>query len=758
MKRFWIFMVSMVVLLGSAQATLTHGSLHAEGVNYYPQGTGGGDITKPAQSATADIKVVTIGTRSWGWIKTDGSKVDTGADWCTQLRYWSATNGKTENNLLVRNALANQATEVWGSTTKAEIGSCVKISFFNNLTVGGQSETPSFPYLKDVLNSKDDSDVASPVLTSYTTGGVAETTVTFSLSATDNSNQFFFLVEDAAAGIQEVLFRGSETIAGLSPNTNYNFKVTPIDFSGNEGVSQIIAVRTAGLNHIDSGIAKDIKFVLKSNNGTLEYYYELVDASKSFREAFLKYSIDGGVTFKEVKPTVSPDRLYCQGTLTDAAIAGKVLTLNLGYMVYAEPIVWEDYVMDNKFITSGVNAGLPIVHQMGGFTASETVAPTLTEAKLVDVTADYVKIHVEGADDSGVVYYEIAGAETGTVNRFRTGDIYLPAAPNKLYNYRVVAKDLSGNYSAPIEFKARTMKARSQVLNGTRMGYNTTAIQSTPGGELQAIIGWDGNNLTIGVTTSNTELQAGASGKLIHSEHVDNYKPTVRINGVDHPLVSATEDLTATTLTAVFSGSIGDVALAEGTSITLRWSVFWAAGNGNFFTGTYNYTIGDHGQVDTEGPEELELTLTDGILSWPAGYDFLSGVKAYTVEEHSYEPVMIADLGQEQFSYTMQGAGTNVSVTAIDFVGNETKTIYGIPSSIPTHEASVVVYPNPTSSELHISGVEVEAATILSTSGQLVSISGNTNHINVRGLSNGLYIVAIKSTDGQSLITKFEKK
>lgn len=733
---------ALTFICGGTALALDHGSMKGEGLLMHEENN-----EAIQRTATLDYKLVTIGAKTWAWNKANGTTIDTGADWCSQFRYWSEANAKTENNMLKRNATANLATEVWDVSTKA-IPSPVKISFFQNLLGMGNSETSQFAYDPTTQNSKIGGDNTAPTITTATANNVGETTVTLNIVGSDAQSDVFYYV--TGNGIEEVVFTSDFELAGLSPSTSYSLTVTPIDFSGNEGVAETVNFSTAGLVQVTSGVAKDIKFVLLSTNGELEYYYEFTNSANTFREAFLKITPAGGSEF-EIKPTISADGKYAYGKTNDARIAGKVLSLNLGYFIFAagEP-VWEDYVMENRSITEGTLAGTAIKHQMNGgiaLTEKETVAPTLTTVVLDDVTDGYIKLNIDGVDNSGTVYYQITGAKNA-VHAFRTGDFYLTdIEAGKVYDLTVVAKDLSGNTSSPISLKAKTTAQRSNIADNLGLNYNST-VTTTSGGELVSILGFDGTKLTLGCTTASTVItNAGWQNRVFNT-------PTVKVNGVSYPL---TLDGNKTTATVVFDGKIGDdenaILLTEGTTLEVQWSVFWGeTGGGNFFTGTYTYKIGDEGQEDTEGPAKPVLTVSGTTITWPSCSDLLSGVKYYRITESTAKgaETIIMDLGEPSFSYTMTSASNIATITAVDFAGNETSaSTDDTPTSVDEIEAeNFTIITDLNSGLVNVEGVTAKQVIVYDLTAKAVLSVQNSNTIDVSALIGGVYIVKVIDTNG----------
>jgi len=720
---------------------VTHGSIKGVAVPFYAQGSAGGNVASPISTSTLDYKVVTKGSKSWAYLHFNGtSGIDTGAGWTCQLRYWTSTNGKTENNLTdFRDATAKI---IYGSTTNT-IPSPLNISFFQNLNPGGFAETLMFPYDVTAKNSPVADDATAPTLTACDVTAT-ETTAALSLTGSDNSGDLYYYIVDAAHGVEEFALSNSFTVNGLTASTTYTFTITPIDFNGNEGTPFVKSFNTNGLIQITSGIAKDIKFVFKSSATQLEYYYQLTDPTKKFRDAFIQITPAGGTMF-EIKPTLSPDSLYVYGITTDANIANKILSLNCGYWIAPGLPDYSDYVVSNTSITSGALSGTPIKHQMGGGVSSsdsEAIAPVLNNAVLEDATPGYIKLNIDGSDNSGTVYYTITGAKS-TVNAFRNGNYYLTSIePGKVYSLSITPYDLSGNTSAAKTVTVKTMNARSTINDSTTTNYNTLILPVAPAGELVTIIKQSGNSLTLGCTTKSLLLQTGNRNKTFNN-------PAIVIDGISYPL---TLDANNTTATVTFSGTVGSVPINAGALFHIKWSVFWGAAGiggvpagGNFFTGEFNYVIGDIGQSDVTGPTTPVLTLTGSAITWPASSDDLTGVKSYVVSESGQPSVTLFDLGEASFSYSMVNTSDLITVNAIDFAGNNSTTakINDIGTINPNAELNpVTVYPNPARDRITISG-DAAKVDLYSLQGQLVLSVVNVNTLDVSAFAKGMYFIRI---------------
>ena len=755
LKRMTV-MLFVLLISGyfTASAVLTISSMKGTGLPMYAQHNSA-SATTLIPGLTLDYKVVSISGKSWAWTNIHGANIG-GASYSSQLRYYSSTLAKTENNLL--NRVTSSTTQTYGSTTNTIPAAPLKISFFQD--ANGFNETDFIPYDITAINSPVSGDITAPVISSSTSTGVTETAATINITGTDDSGDLFYYI--TGNGIAEISFLPTITLAGLTPTTNYNLTVTPIDFTGNMGTPSIVSFTTAGLVQITSGIAQDIKFVVKSTASTLEFYYQYTDPTKRFNAATLGITPAGGTAF-DVPATVSPDSLYCYGSSNDASINGKIITLNFKYFTYKLPIDYTQWIVANTAITSGTLTGTPIKHQMGSgisTTEAETTPPVLTSVILKDATPNYVKLNINGSDNSGTVYYKITGAKSSSDDAFRTGDYYLTDInPGKIYNLIVTPYDLSGNLAAAQTITVKTMNARSTIKDSTTTNYNTLILPVAPNGELVTIIKQSTNVLTLGCTTKSLFIAAGAS----RNKKFNN--PTVVINGTTYPLTISADSLTATT---TFTGTIGSTAITNGTSFGVQWSVFWgsagpggAVAGGHYFTpagaGAFTYVIGDSGQNDVTGPSAPVLTLNGNSLTWPACTDDLSGVKLYTVSETGQTPVTIFDLGGTSFSYNMVSSSSPATVTAMDFVGNTTiaKINQGVTANEPVNLNSTVVYPNPATERIYISGDVAEVA-LYSLQGQLVRSVINKNNLDVSTFAKGLYLVRVTDKRGIQKSSKLE--
>ncbi|MDR0681400.1 MAG: hypothetical protein LBG15_06075, partial [Dysgonamonadaceae bacterium] len=393
-KSLLFTFVSFLVLFGmNSSFAIDHGSIKGTGVALYPQRNGVAPGTA-VDGVTLDFKVVTIGTNTWAWTNISAYTIG-GDDWASQLRWWQP--GKTENNLTSRVAGTQQT---YGKTSNLPTENPVTITFFQFLEGApeGFTETDDFTYNYTAKNSAVDNDVTAPVLAEPVIVSQDATSISLTLSATDDSDDYFYYISDAASGLEMVSFINNITIS-LVAGQSYTFSIVAIDFSGNTSVAKTVSIGAAEITNIVEGVARDVKFKLDSRSlEELVIYVE--NSDYLFGDAFVKLEINGVPVAGEKKPTITNGTHAYRVIYSKNEIPGweenAILKINLGYVGY--PIDWGGYVLENGTITSGENTGKPILHKIGTGTdivysteiVSVDITPktaTITEGKIIQFTA-----------------------------------------------------------------------------------------------------------------------------------------------------------------------------------------------------------------------------------------------------------------------------------------------------------------------------------------------------------------------------------
>ncbi|MDR0865863.1 MAG: T9SS type A sorting domain-containing protein [Candidatus Symbiothrix sp.] len=244
-----------------ASAEILHGSLKVTQAQLYLSNTGENSTIANCAPGTEyddfmDYKVVTLDLGSsystWVWAKI-GKTIDPAASGI-RARYNKAqsitSNNDRQEYWLPGRIVVDGADHIayGGSKLDRDGKAWNPTTYFSVwVTSGGTwTETAKTYYIYNQPNSPVSGDTQAPTLIQTKANNIGEREVTLSLDGGDNSGDFFYHIKDAANGLEFVSFINSYPLKALTPDTQYNLVVTPVDFSGNEGTSQTIAFRTAG--------------------------------------------------------------------------------------------------------------------------------------------------------------------------------------------------------------------------------------------------------------------------------------------------------------------------------------------------------------------------------------------------------------------------------------------------------------------------------------------------------------------------------
>ena len=437
-----LLMTAMLFSAVSVSA-LNHGSAVGKAATLYPIYDTGVPGT-PTVGKTIDFKVVSIGGKTWAWANFNGGTIAANA-WSSQLRYRQPNYVNTDENLLTGRIAGTQ--QSYGVFTKAMIMNPLKISFLqeeNNIFY----ESATYDYDNTKSNNADVSDTEKPVLGTCSYDNLTGAKVDLLLSATDNSDAFFYYIEDAANGIAEVSFFNTHTISGLKAETPYNFSITAIDFSGNESTAFTVRVNAGELTSITSGTAQGLYFEFSTTpEGYLRVYGKLADGSL-ITDAFFRVVPLGGDLSKEeddiklVTQNWTGAADFTHIVQTPSLIApGTTLEFRFGYL--QGPIIegnWEGYGAykdDIQYVTEGANAGAKIVYIM------ETVSSTgHAFLQSFSLTQDKNAIYVSSEKAiASMQLYAMNGNLVADLNNTNTANI--SSFANGVYLLKV--KDIVGN-------------------------------------------------------------------------------------------------------------------------------------------------------------------------------------------------------------------------------------------------------------------------------------------------------------------------
>ncbi len=751
MKTKHLLLSLSALILGSfaAQAVVPIGSAYGSDLMLYDQhNTESVDPLTVKRNGddfiTLSYKIVSKGNKVWACTNLANAQIG-GASWASQLRYWSATNQKTENNLVGR--VTGTAVTYGSSANSYPDPDSFLMTFFQAAEPGGFAETECFAYTMGVNNNANPAEVLAPQITECVVQNIEETSANLAISVSKGDcAEYYYEVTDAEHGIDEIFFFDNVVLNDLISSTEYNLTITPRDFSGNVGTPYEVSFTTGGFIQISYGVANDVRFVLKSTESTLEVYMEPTDPNKTFIGAAAYLTPAGSGSF-EPAGKISPDGKYFYVKTSDNSLNGKIITIDCRYNIDGE------WVMSNNVITEGEMSGKPIKHLMGGAVAPETELPVLNGVEFIGRSDNSIILDLDGQDNT-IVYYEITGGEE-PVNAFRTGQYYFTSfKPGNVYNLTITAMDLAGNRSSnsiQVPFKAAS---RSNVFDGDNFNYNTTLKPEIPGGELAAIIQYNGETLTLGCTTISDKLPTGNQNRTFWSEQKSAFLPTVKIDGVSYSLESNVyneDPELANSAIVSFTDFIGEKPLTEGAIITVQWNVFWSSNSGNFFTGVFDYKIGDYGQADIVAPTLPNLQNTGTSVTWPPCFDALSEVEKYVVNIDGDDVATILDLNEESYEYTLPETFTTMSVKAYDFAGNYSES--QLPTSVcETANLNMLIISS--NNGFNVVGVEVKALDLCDLTGKTIASSDNAI---IQCNKAGVYLLKVTTADGNVVIEKVLK-
>ncbi|MDR1974176.1 MAG: MBG domain-containing protein [Bacteroidales bacterium] len=228
-----ILLLSAILSFAFTALSQPIGTMIMKGVELHEQG-----VPTNVFPQTVDFKIVTLNGKTWAHTNLNGSVLG-GDGWTSQLRFWNDTNGgKVENNLL--NRFNN--VESWGSTTVPP-HSGGHISIFQGFSNNTFAETDQFIYDDAIANTPVEGDLTAPLLTVYNTENVTQVSAMLRFAVTEDNDYFYHVLCD---GVDYILFADSLSLTGLAPATLYHYEITPYDFSGNAGTTQVIEFTTPG--------------------------------------------------------------------------------------------------------------------------------------------------------------------------------------------------------------------------------------------------------------------------------------------------------------------------------------------------------------------------------------------------------------------------------------------------------------------------------------------------------------------------------
>jgi hypothetical protein len=151
--------------------------------------------------------------------------------------------------------------------------------------------------------------------------------------------------------------------------------------------------------------------------------------------------------------------------------------------------------------------------------------------------------------------------------------------------------------------------------------------------------------------------------------------------------------------------------------------------------------------TDLEGAYNSE---TDQVnLSWIAPEStYLTGFEIYRNEEliDSLPPLTISYTDNTEALETGNYKYCVVPVYPFPCDLEETCVNIPIDVGINNYQDNILIYPNPASSAVYITGADIANVKIFNNIGQLILTQHNTNAINVSELRNGIYFLFIETS------------
>ena len=328
----------------------------------------------------------------------------------------------------------------------------------------------------------------------------------------------------------------------------------------------------------------------------------------------------------------------------------------------------------------------------------------------------------------------------------------------------------STQYSSPISITVNNTTIKAIAIDGSTKSdiVSGTFLTEKPAGltvQFKAPSSW--STVALYVWDANENKILGEwPGKVI-SKSGDYYTYTITESDIrplniifnDNNNGHQTVDLSASA-DACWDGSSGTSAKITPTSCgetpTPGESVTVALAQYSQWTTVALYAWDDSGALLGEWPGET-LTLSGGYYS-------------KTISSYTGTLYIIFNNGnnkEQTQNITVSGSTCyeiNTSDKGTDSYGN---TTYGVNTStscitdVEEQEAGsngVVLYPNPTTGELNISGGEFVKATVTNLAGQSFKYSVSGGSLNVSNLAKGLYIIDLESASGDVAKGKFIKK
>ena len=243
MKKY--FLLLTFIAAGFPAFAIDHGSIMGNDLPLYLIRNGVAGLGGPVEGVF-DFKAVTIGTKTWVWTNLSEKNLN-GNNWSSRIRFWSPA--IQESNLSNRIAGTQQTYGIIGipdiNPCEHPVNSC-EITFLQEIDeVFYETDTIVYNYTQ---HSAGEDDQTQPILDAPAVISQTDRQLRLSLSATDDSGNFFYYIEDAESKFVEVSF-SSEAVLHLDTDKTYRFSIYAVDFSGNQSDARLISVSPADIRN-----------------------------------------------------------------------------------------------------------------------------------------------------------------------------------------------------------------------------------------------------------------------------------------------------------------------------------------------------------------------------------------------------------------------------------------------------------------------------------------------------------------------------
>lgn len=212
---------------------------------------------------------------------------------------------------------------------------------------------------------------------------------------------------------------------------------------------------------------------------------------------------------------------------------------------------------------------------------------------------------------------------------------------------------------------------------------------------------------------------------------------------------SAGDAYTTESATAETGETIGSCLSTYGDLETV-WFSFEAPASGNVTVTTdiAGGTLNDTQLAIYEAPTDCSDISTLGA---EVGCDQDSGGE----NGHNYRSIAIMTglVAGNTYYIQIDGWGTATGTFGIEVYDTDDMSVDDVAS-----KDNVKLYPNPTSSELFISGIELKDAQVYNMSGKLIPVKTRDNMVDTKQLPTGTYIIRMIDLEGNVILRKFIKK